>query len=586
MSDEDQSTKSTTTDNTSASADSSSDASMDGIDSDLKIPSLDNLEYATPSAYIDPDLPANPAPIRGPGEPGDDTPETPEEEPEEAPKEDTELKEVPEDGSKKKSAKSDPNKFKKIAKGFSAIMSTVAEKITDSRNILIAVSNTPTVDDLTTAIALSLFLGRLGKHAVAIYSGAIPVALKFLNPSDNFERNTDAFQDFVISIDRNKADHLRYKLEGEYVRIFVTPYKDRISADDLEFSYGDFNVDLILALNVSDHTNLDDVIRNHGTISNDIAIINISTGAPSKFGKIQWSSKTASSISEMVAELLLSAGGDIQINSREATALLTGIVAATDRFAKANTSPNTLEIASRLMDAGADQQLVASNLSNNIQNQFTAFPGNAVAPSANGSNFAFGPNTEDNASLVVTHMGTNDGGAYAGAGMSENMPENPQIPGQPTMPSETVIAPPATTTPARYGQMFEQAIASPTAPTMSPMENSLPPVVPPMDNTLPPAMPQMEGALPPVSNQPNQPVPNPAVASAPNVSVTPDVSNMPDINYGQTTGDQLLPPPPVPPVDVNATMPIPTQAELPPTPNIPTSPAPAPSPDTFSIPNV
>lgn len=321
---------------------------------DAGIPNLDKLEYATPSAYIDPDLPANPTPVTDPNE------ETSETEPQEASPEEETLEMTPE-------------QIAEMLKASHEIMSKVAERIANSRNILIATSSDPSVDELAAAIGLSLFLDRIGKHAIAIYSGKTPNALEFLKPEDTFETNADVLQDFVIALNKEKADHLRYKLDGDYVKIFITPYKDKIVSDDLEFSYGDYNVDLVLALNVDNGVDLDAALREHGRIMHDATVINITTGNPGKFGEIEWNNKRASSISEMIADLLCNASGDAKINAEEATALLTGIVASTDRFARANTVSTTMQIASQLIENGADPQLVAENVTDEVDNQFFEF---------------------------------------------------------------------------------------------------------------------------------------------------------------------------------------------------------------------
>jgi len=144
------------------------------------------------------------------------------------------------------------------------VMADVRAKIGEANNILVALSSDPTVDDLAAAIGLSLFLERAGKRAVAIYSGRTPNAMEFLNPADTLKPTADTLQDFVIAISKDKADHLRYKLDGDYVKIFITPYRARIAEDDLEFSYGDFNIDLVIAINVSNESELDNACANRG----------------------------------------------------------------------------------------------------------------------------------------------------------------------------------------------------------------------------------------------------------------------------------------------------------------------------------
>ncbi|MBR2839867.1 hypothetical protein IKE82_00840 [Candidatus Saccharibacteria bacterium] len=245
----------------------------------------------------------------------------------------------------------------------------IATKIGEAKNVLIALSSDPSVDELAAAIGLSLYLDRIGRRATAIYSGATPNTLEFLKPEETFEPSADTLQDFVIAINKDKADHLRYKLDGDYVKVYITPYKHRLSEEDLEFSYGDYNVDLVIALDVANGIDLDSALREHGRIMHDASIINVTTGNPGKFGEIEWSDKSASSISEMIANLLYQYGGDNPITKDEATAFLTGVVAATNRFSNAKTTSETMRLSSQLMESGANQVLVSRNITPDTENE-------------------------------------------------------------------------------------------------------------------------------------------------------------------------------------------------------------------------
>ena len=257
------------------------------------------------------------------------------------------------------------------APSISDIYTEVITRIGSSKNVLIALSANPSVDEIAAAIGLSLYLDRLGKRAASIYSGTTPNALEFLNPTKTLEPSADALQDFVIALNKDKADHLRYKLDGEYVKIYITPYRTRLSESDLEFSYGDYNVDLVISLNVTNGVDLDSALREHGRIMHDAAIINITTANPGKFGEIEWSDKSASSVSEMIATLLYNFGGEAGIEKDEATAFLTGIVAATRRFSNSKTTPRALRVASRLMESGANQIIVAKNITPDVDNELS-----------------------------------------------------------------------------------------------------------------------------------------------------------------------------------------------------------------------
>lgn len=242
----------------------------------------------------------------------------------------------------------------------------IVEKIQSSTNVLVTVSNSPTVDELSAAIGLTLLLDKLDKNTTTIFSGATPPAIEFLEPEKTFDDNTDSLRDFIVALNKEKADHLRYKVEGDLVKIYITPYKTKITQDDLEFSQGDYNVELVVALGVSNQNELDGALDAHGQILHDATIITVTAGEQtSTLGGIDWHDSQTGSLSEMVAGLVEALKTDPEsalLDAPIATALLTGIVAETDRFSNTHTTAKTMSVASQLMAGGADQQLIATNL--------------------------------------------------------------------------------------------------------------------------------------------------------------------------------------------------------------------------------
>ncbi len=520
----------------------------------------------------------------------------------------------------------------------------VAKKIAESQNVLVALSSDPSVDEMSAAIGLSLFLDRLGKRATAIYSGSTPNALEFLKPEETFESTADTLQDFVIALNKDKADHLRYKLDGDYVKIFITPYKTRISEDDLEFSYGDFNVDLVLALDVANGIDLDAALREHGRIMHDAVIVNITTGNPGKLGEIEWSDKSASSVSEMIAKLLYNISGKVKIEKEEATAFLTGIVAATNRFSNAKTTPETMQIASRLMESGANQQLISQNITPDVDNELYSLLGENTRKRDNDPtklNIEHGheegidenkvvdtPITEENSTLLDDLKAAEASLAQAG---SETVPDLSNQPvklnntsTEPTQPIE-VPDPTTSTEPAPASDFSIPAPVAPTEPA-EPVaapgleEPSLPPILAPDKAT-----PEQEGTneygdkpekvIQPSASvdfsapdegtekygkmledaisglgestvEPTGPIvsDNPASAIAPEVASTPEINGVPEMNYMPLPGEEVLPPPPTPPIDMNtptAEPAIPTEPLAPIEPAAPTSETPPEAPTSL-----
>lgn len=407
------------------------------------------------------------------------------------------------------------------------LMRKIVEKIKTSENILVALSRDPSVDEMAAAIGLTLFLDGMQKHTTAIYSGQTPDALNFLQPEGTFEDNTDSLQDFIIALSKDKADHLRYKLDGDFVKVYITPYKTTLSEADLEFSHGDFNVDLVLALGVPSAADLDEALAEYGRIMHDATTVDITCDAPGRFGELEWSDPGASSVSEMITKLIFAIQGpDATIDKEVATALLTGIVASTERFSNNRTNSETMQIASKLMSMGADQQLIAANVMGNDT---------GITPSSSYQVHQEAPSmvANDHSSLLVG----NDYGLAAPAPMTGTVVQ-PEIP---TMPAGGAQK--------DYSQMMAQALAEPlpvetvasaaglvsggvgatsvvsAAPAGVVAANPTQPMIPPM----PPVANTAQAAM--------QPAVNPAQAAAPAEAEKVPVAN---------TGAVTLPPPPEP----------------------------------------
>lgn len=297
----------------------------------------------------------------------------------------------------------------------------LVDRIKSANNVLVTVSRNPSVDALSALLGLTLVLNKQGKHAAAVFSGQVPSTIEFLQPEETIEKNTDSLRDFIIALDKNKADKLRYKVEDNVVRIFITPYKTSISEADFEFSEGDFNVDVVIALGVRKQEDLDEAITAHGRILHDatVASINI-VPDDGGLGSINWYEPQASSLSELVTELTQVLGANL-LDEQIATALLTGIVAETERFSNDKTSSVTMSMSAALMKAGANQQLVASKL----DGQMADFSENGGSPQSGGFIPSDGTDSQDDGAIRIDHDDDSNSDTSAPPSSEEPKPDKP-----------------------------------------------------------------------------------------------------------------------------------------------------------------
>ena len=237
-------------------------------------------------------------------------------------------------------------------------------KIKSVNNILLTVSRNPNVDQLVSTLGLTIALNKLGKRSVAVFSGKIPPAIKFLRPEKTFENNADSLRDFIISLSKDKADRLKVRPDGDFVKVYITPYRTKITPGDLKFEEGDFNIELIIALGVSNRDELDASIASHGKIFHNAVTATLNLGQiHDALGMISWQDDRSGCYAEMCYQLINDLDSERPlIDEAVATALLTGVVSATDQFRNKSTTPAIMTLSANLMAQGADQQLITSEL--------------------------------------------------------------------------------------------------------------------------------------------------------------------------------------------------------------------------------
>ena len=414
-----------------------------------------------------------------------------------------------------------------IAEQLGNVPKKIAEKIKSSNNILVALSRDPNVDEISAAIGLTMILNKLGgKHVTAIYSGETPNTLEFLKPEQTFEKNTNSLQDFIIALHKDKADHLRYKIEGDYVKVYITPYKTTISQTDFEFSQGDFNVDLVISIDVENAESLDGALSEYGRIMHDATAVNITTNQAGRFAELEWSDPSESSVCEMI--VILSGYLDqTEFDQPTATALLTGIVSATDRFSNARTTSETMQVSSRLMQAGADQQLISSN----IMQPTTPTPADTTPTLSDAPSAPSAPVSSD-ASLAPSDTPSASPEAALTSDNANSTDHNSAEP-QPTAPAATLE--PLIPAPSLMSDESAPSLPeiSPSSPNMAP--NSLDPALVSLEQVVAPQSPTTAGMPPALANElaavtptpAPTPTPTPTPAQAPAEAVTPTPSVTP-----------------------------------------------------------
>ena len=467
---------------------------------------------------------------------------------------------------------------------ISNITNRVVEKIKASENILIALSKNPNIDEISAALGLAIILDTMRKHVTAIFSGQVPNVLQFLKPEETFEKTTNSLQDFIIALSKDKVDHISYKIEGDFVKVYVTPYKATIGQSDLSMSHGDYNVDLVICFNVISGDEIDPALSEYGRIMHDATAINLTVDTPGRFAELEWQDSNVSSISEMIVSLA-DRLGLASFSEQVATALLTGIVASTDHFSNPRTSSNTMSIASKLMSFGANQQLISSQIMEKIKT-----PDEAQVPVASAA-------TESQViEAPITPNPLTAESQVAEAPVAPNPPVTSVAPVMPTTSVAPVIpsAPadlvtPATPAPVMSTPLSEntldyieiepnsnqtldgQPLESQPAPAPQPFESQPTPAPQAIESQSAPTPQSLEPQQAPVYQAPINPAAAAASAVMDNNFIQNPEPSLPQPNYTNETPNYQAPVMPTPPLNFAQNLAAPTQLAQPVSFAVPTS---------------
>lgn len=239
----------------------------------------------------------------------------------------------------------------------------VSELIRQANTILLVTGREPNNDQLASLVALQAILAKLGKNVHAIVTDELPkigVALDTTKVS----RDLQGIRDFVVSLDLSnvEVDKLKYTIEDGKLNIIVTPHQGNFTAADASYSYGAYQLDLVIALGVPSLAKLDRLHEANPTIFDGIHLINLDYHRINEsYGSVNLVDQSSASVAEILVSITESLGQGL-IDAHIATAMLAGIMASTNRFSAPNTTPKAMTVAAQLMAAGAKQQEIVKAL--------------------------------------------------------------------------------------------------------------------------------------------------------------------------------------------------------------------------------
>ncbi|MDD5071594.1 MAG: DHH family phosphoesterase [Patescibacteria group bacterium] len=248
----------------------------------------------------------------------------------------------------------------------------IFEQIKKANNILITFSRVWNGDSVASALALFLFLKRLGKSAeiaaempkTKAAPPAVGKVFSFLPAFSEIKNELENLRKFIISLDitNAKVSQIKYKLEKNSLNFIISPKEGFFTQDDITSSTGGFKYDLIITLDAPDLESLGKIYDNDTEFFYKTPIINIDHQSDNEgFGQINFIELNAVSVSEILFSLFESYSREL-IDEDIATCLLTGIIYKTRSFKTTNITPHTLNATSELISMGARREEIVNML--------------------------------------------------------------------------------------------------------------------------------------------------------------------------------------------------------------------------------
>lgn len=238
-----------------------------------------------------------------------------------------------------------------------------SEAIRQAQSILLVTAQRPNIDQVASMVALTHALRKLNKKVTPLITDRVPGGAQFI-AKGVVDSSLAGSRDFIMELSLAKAevDKVKYTVEDGKLKVHVTPFSGGFGPGDVTFGQGDYHFDLIIAVGVPRRSGLDRIFEQNSNLLTNVPMLNLDYHRINEqHGAINLLETNASTLSEMVLALTESVQGGL-LDKSMATALLAGIMAATDRFTAPSTTAKSMTVAAQMLAAGADQQKVTKEI--------------------------------------------------------------------------------------------------------------------------------------------------------------------------------------------------------------------------------
>lgn len=241
----------------------------------------------------------------------------------------------------------------------------VFEQIKKAKNILVTFGKSWNGDSVASALAMFLFLKKIGKKASLVSENFENNNLYSFLPSFNMiQEELKSERNFVISLDTSgaKLDKVKYVTEDNKLKFIVTSKDGEFKESDVTAEMSGLEHDLILVIDTPDLECLGSIYDNNTSFFYETPIVNIDHHANNeKFGQVNYVNLVSVSTAEILFSLFKHHDPDL-VDSEIATCLLAGMISKTKSFKTDNLTPKSLSDAAELISLGARREEIVNNL--------------------------------------------------------------------------------------------------------------------------------------------------------------------------------------------------------------------------------
>ncbi len=237
---------------------------------------------------------------------------------------------------------------------------TIIKSINTAKQIAIILPKQANIDLVSSAVGLAT---ALPSKSATIF-GIEPASLPFIKNEPKIYSALNSGSQLAIKISSKNAQpgELRYEKANDGLTVFITPKEGQFKESDVTVLPGAANFDLVIILGAPNLEAIDSLYTENTKLFFETLHINIDINPTNEFfGSINFVQTTASSVSEVVMDILEAMSGKIS-SEVVSTALLAGIISQTSSFRDPKTTPQAMLKASRLVEAGAKQQDIIQHL--------------------------------------------------------------------------------------------------------------------------------------------------------------------------------------------------------------------------------